>query len=274
MSSVDTFRGLTDCCQNVFTRPVPSRSFSTVACLALAPVLAACARKSDSYPFSIPPEGFFQQTEIIALTPVSMPEEIRQQAAAAGEFDSLIAAVLTDAGYSLVSVDDYLAVWGHILDQMGGVSDPITGERDEAKFELARERLYLDLSEMYYADAVLYPEIWTVDAPFAEGVASWDGTSQAMVEFGIRVLDFIGAILTRSESQLPRGTVRALSLMVFMEDMNGVEVFSDAGGIELLEQVGTDPGSLQVVPEEELFQDRERSRKAVDQALRRLVDRT
>lgn len=202
-----------------------------------------------------------------------MPEGLQNQAAAAGEFDSLIAAVLTDAGYSLVSVDDYVVAWGHILDQMGGLADPITGERDETKFELARERLYLDLSEMYHTDAVLYPEIWTVDAPFSEGVATWDGTSQAMVEFGVRVLDFIGAILSASESQLPRGTVRALSLMVFIEDMNGEEVFSHAGGIELLEKVGTDPGRRQRVPEEELFQDRQRSRKAVDQALRALVER-
>ncbi len=252
---------------------MPSRLSGTTACLTLALVVPACAGKSDSYPFSIPPEGFFQQTEIVALTPVLIPEGLQVQATAAGEFDSLIATVLADAGYSLVSVEDYVAVWGRILDQMGGLSDPITGERDETKFELARERLYLDLSEMYHADVVLYPEIWTVDAPFAEGVATWDGTSQSMVEFGVRVLDFIGAILSSSESQLPRGTVRALSLMVFMEDMNGVEVFSDAGGIELLEKVGTDPGSRQLVPEEELFQDRQRSREAVDRALRALVER-
>jgi hypothetical protein len=202
-----------------------------------------------------------------------MPGELQNQATAAGEFDSLIAAVLADAGYSLVAVDEYIAVWGRILDQMGGLSDPITGERDEMKFDLARERLYLDLSEMYQADAVLYPEIWTIDAPFGEGVATWDGTSQSMVDFGVRVLDFIGAILSSSESKLPRGTVRALSLVVFLEDMNGVEVFSDAGGIELLEIVGTDPESRRMVPEEELFQDRQRSREAVDQALRALVER-
>lgn len=243
------------------------------ACLALALSVAACAGKSDSYPLSIPPEGLFQQTKIIALTPVSIPEGLQNQASSAGEFDSLIAAVLADAGYSLVSVDDYVAVWGRILDHMGGLTDPITGERDETKFELARERLYLDLSEMYHADLVLYPEVWTVDAPFAEGVATWDGASQSMVQFGVRVLDFIGAFLSSSESQLPRGTVRALSLMVFVEDMTGVEVLSDAGGIELLEKVGADPVSRELVPQEELFQDRRRSRKAVDRALRALVER-
>ncbi len=245
----------------------------TTVCLTLALVVAACAGKSASYPFSIPPEGFLQQTEIVALTPVVIPEGLLLQATTAAEFDSLIATVLVDAGYSLVSVEDYVTLWGRILDQMGGVADPITGERDEAKFELARERLYMDLLEMYHADVVLYPELWTVDAPFAEGVASWDGTSQSMVEFGVRVLDFIGAFLSSSESQLPRGTVRALSLMVFMEEMNGVEVFSDAGGIELLEKVGTDPGSRQLVPEAELLQDRQRIRKAVDRALRALVER-
>ena len=254
-------------------RTVPARFPNPSACLTLALFVAACAGRPDPYPFSIPPEGFFQQTEIIALTPVLIPEELPNQATAAVVFDSLIAAVLTDAGYSLVSVDDYTAVWGRILDQMGGLTDPITGELDETKFELARERLYLDLSEMYHADVALYPEVWTVDAPFAAGVATWDGASQSMVKFGVRVLDVIGAFLSSSESQLPRGTVRALSLMVFVEDMSGVEVFSDAGGIELLEKVGTNPGSREPVPEEELFQDRQRSRKAVGRALRALVER-
>ncbi|MBI2073181.1 MAG: hypothetical protein HYW52_04345 [Gemmatimonadetes bacterium] len=61
------------------------------------------------------------------------------------------------------------------------------------------------------ADAVLFPEIAVVDAPYADGTATWDGTSQAVAGF------FTVLIAAIANSDLPAGTAEGLSLDVQIE---------------------------------------------------------
>ena len=79
----------------------------------------------------------------------------------------------------------------------------------------------------------------------------------------------MGALATifTEQSKLPTGTVPALSLVVFGEDMRGREMFSNAGGIQVIEKVGTDPDDIQVIPDESLLLVPKRNRKAVEIAL-------
>ena len=140
-------------------------------------------------------------------------------------------------------------------------------------YGFAGKVLFIDLTDLFDADAVLYPEIWVVEAPFADGVASWDGTSESMVGFGLRFLDVLSAIFWADEAEgLPRGTVNALSLVVFAEDMNGREVFSNAGGIQVLEKVGLNADDLKSVESEKLLRDWPRNSKAVEIALAPLIN--
>jgi hypothetical protein len=184
----------------------------------------------------------------------------------------LLTQELDSAGYRVISDVVYTEEWNRIVDHMGGLYDPATGQRDDERLELARERLYQDLSELHQAYAVLYPEIWIVDAPFSDGVAQWDGTSEALVSFGTRVLDFLGAIFNSGDSQLPYGTVPALSLMIFVEDMSGAEVISNAGGIQVLEKVGVSPDEVSEVPDGQLLVDWARIRDAVRIALEPITE--
>jgi hypothetical protein len=240
----------------------------------LAVIGSACSASSEHRTVPAPREDVLRGNETIVLTPVVLPEELEGHEAAAVELDSLIASFLASSGYSLIPADEYTAVWDGILQQMGGIYDFHSGELDNDRFDLARERLFIDLTELYQADAVLYPEVWIVDAPFSEGVAKWDGTSEAMVGFGIRLLDALGAAFSQDAgSQLPVGTVRALSLVVFLEDMSGGEVFSNAGGIQVLEKVGSNPSDIEAVRDGELLVDLERTAEAVDIALAPLVER-
>jgi hypothetical protein len=210
---------------------------------------------------------------MVVVAPVVLPEGLENREAEAAWFDSVIADRLTGGGYNVVPVGRYAEIWDQIVVQMGGLFDGSTGELDQDKFDIARERLFIDLTDLFDADAVLYPEIWAVEAPFSEGIASWDGTSEAMVGFGLRFLDALSAILSNdNNSGLPQGTVTALSLVVIAEDMSGREVFSNAGGIQLLEKVGMDADRVSTVDGEQLLRDWPRNAKAVEIVLEPLVN--
>lgn len=208
----------------------------------------------------------------MVMAPVVLPEGLEDREPEAVWIDSVIAGRLTAGGYDVVPAEQYAEIWDQIVLQMGGLVDSSTGELDEDRFELARERLFMDLTDFFDADAVLYPEIWVVEAPYSDGVACWDGTSENMVGFGLRFLDALSAILSNDQSGgLPQGTVGALSLVLIAEDMNGTEVFSNAGGIQLLEKVGMDQDDVTLVDSEQLLRDSPRNAKALDIVLEPLV---
>jgi hypothetical protein len=216
----------------------------------------------------------FHGNETIVLTPVLLPEELEGREVAATELDSLVASLLASSGYSVVPPDHYTTIWTDLVEQMGGLHDPNSGQLDQERFDLARERLFSDLTELYRADAVLYPEVWVVDAPFSDGVASWDGVREGLVGFGTRLLEALSSILWQEgQSSLPVGKVRALSLVVIAEDMSGYEILSSAGGIQVLEKVGLNPSDIEAVRDRDLLVDSERIAKAAAIALSPLLKR-
>lgn len=249
-----------------------TRRLTAIFLLSISLAASCSGRGHRTVP--VPQEIVFSGDETMVLTPVVLPEELESHEAAARELDSLVAVLLRDRGYTLVPAEQYSAIWGGIVEQMGGLFDPETGVRDDEKFALARERLFLDLGEIYQADAILYPEVWVVDAPFSDGVATWDGVSESLVGFGVKLLAALSAIFTdESDTPLPVGSVRAISLVVFAEAMNGDEVFSNSGGIQVLEKVGTDPSDIEAVRDKDILADPDRNRHAVEIALGPLLKR-
>ncbi|UCD23590.1 MAG: hypothetical protein JSW51_11185 [Gemmatimonadota bacterium] len=241
----------------------------------LSPVLvalAACSVNSDQANYTAIPDEQEVRVNTIVLTPASVPEGLEGFAGAMEEFDSLIAHSLENAGYTLVPADEYGLLWESILNRTVGLFDSTSGERNEAVFVTARQELLDLLNEQYQPDALLYPEIWVVDAPFAGGTARWDGVSQELVGVGTRIVDALGALFSASESSLPTGDVEAVSLVVFIENMDGQEIFANAGGIQVLEKVGKHPDERKAVPKEEWFADRSRNRRAVLIALGPILD--
>ncbi len=231
----------------------------------------SCGAHLDPAPMGVVPEQLLGQVKTIVLTPVSLPDELADYAAIMGQFDSLIAGMLERTRFDLIPAQEYAAIWEGILGRTEALFDSATGERNEDQFDVARQQLFGRLIELYDPDAILYPEVWIVDAPFSDGVARWDGTSQALVGLGTRLVHAIGAALSGSESHLPAGTVNALSLVVFIENMEGEELYSNSGGIQVIEKVGGDPEDRKNVPPEEWFANGVRNRKAVELALAQLL---
>ena len=232
-----------------------------------ASLTAACAIKSDQADEKATPHQPSVNVSTIVLAPVSMPDGFEEYTAAMAEFDSLIARELKAAGYQTVPAEEYALLWEGILERTDGLFDSLTGERNEAAFDTAREMLFALLSEQYHPDALLYPEVWLVDAPFSGGTAQWDGAAEELVGVGTRIVDALGALFSPNESNLPTGEVEAASLVVFVESMTGEELFANSGGIQVLEKVGSNPEDRRRVPKEKIFTNRSRNRRAVRIAL-------
>ena len=237
-------------------------------------LLTGCMSRSPYDPFPVPRKEFQPATQTIALAPVVGPPGIQVAESLLVQIDNLIEAMLLGAGFSCVPRHEYVATWEHILAQMGGLYDSVTGELDELRLEVAREQLRRDLRDLYQPDFVLYPEIWIVEAGFSNGVAKWDGASQPLVSFGTRALNVIDGALGEYGGFLPTGVVNALSLGVIVEDMDGLEIFLNSGGLEVLEKVGRDVGQPEPVLHETILTDPERNQRAVRTALSPIVERS
>ncbi len=102
------------------------------------------------------------------------------------------------------------------MEESGGFFDPYTGERHEQRFQTAVEQLEQELRDRFDPDALVYPEIWAVEAQNSYGTAMWDGTSQSASRMGAIVM--------------------ALSLIVIIEDIDGNELYVNGGGIAIAER--------------------------------------
>ncbi len=233
----------------------------------LAFFLLGCGGKPAYDPWLVPRENFLARTRMIALSPLDVPDDLEQPEPVATLFDSLLTEALQEAGFGIVPADVVSDIWGHGTDSVGGYYDPMTGRPDTSKLNPLRRYLKRRLREEHGADAILFPEISVVDAPYADGTAKWDGTSQA-------VTGFLAALLSAiANTQLPAGTAQGLSLDVQLESVEGGVVFTNRGGIELWAKPDRDGSQLNWVPRDKLFLDAKRNRKSVRVALGSILAR-
>jgi hypothetical protein len=222
----------------------------TISAGLLLTVLACYTRVYAAYDiFLIPQDEFYAKVERVALAPVVLQTEIAVPESILVHLDSLIMEKLNVAGFDVVPSVVYDEIWTRLNEETGGFFDPYTGERDEALFNKAVERLKQELTEGFSPDALIYPEVWPVEAGVTYGTAHWDGVS-------------------RSASRLAE--VLALSLVVIVEDMDGTELYVNGGGLGVTEAWSRTLGIV-TLPPLAAFQVEEWMTEAVDVALRPLV---
>ena len=149
------------------------------------------------------------------------------------------------------------------------------------------ERILKVLGEKYGADGFLLPDIEGVEAYFDGDRAEWDGVEQKVGErrgTGAKIISGILNLFRKGEHDFseedttPYGSVWALSLVVRIENAIGAQVYLGRGGLELLEKADFEGGiwfgdpipeqyEIQEVPDEELFQKRNRISRSVRIAL-------
>ena len=191
----------------------------TLATLMAATCIVACVMRGvDHGPFAIPPDSLLGNIQTIVVAPVTTTGDFVIPGDASAKLEAALEEQLQQAGFSVVPSFEYIGIWQHIADEFGGFFDTHTGDRDEELFNAATNRLRSELRERFQVDALLYPEFWDGAVPFHDGIARWDGTSQAV--FGAYGLS---------------GEVRALSLVVVIEDTAGTELYSNGIGFATVE---------------------------------------
>ncbi|UCH84370.1 MAG: hypothetical protein JSW50_01395 [Candidatus Latescibacterota bacterium] len=210
-------------------------------------------------PYLIPKKEFRNTIKVIALANTEIVEGMPDPAPIQAKFDSLLAAGLQRLGYSVVQPQEYEAVWAKLAVGMGGFIDPDTGKRDEEKVTQAAFQTVQALKADFQIDAVMFPDIVVVEAPFSAGRAVWDGVDQKIQTAGAMSSVFYGS---------QGGMVAALSLKLTVRGPDGTPVFVNSGGIEVLDTL--EGKTFEPVPRQLLFTDNERIEDAVKAALKPL----
>jgi hypothetical protein len=233
---------------------VMTRQLLFIAGLMAILIGAGCAAKAPYNPFKVDQNEFYSKTKTIALAGMTVPEGLEDPEAVRAKFESLITAKLREAGFSIVPSREAVEIWKRMTEQVDGYFDSVTGKRDEAKLQAVREHTLGELRTKFKMDAVLKPTIQVVKAPWSGGTAHWDGTKDSVKSFGKQMGEALPfALLGVAVSY--EGTVPALSLVVTVEDRNGVNVYANRGGIQVLgkfsrKQFISDPASAILTNEE------------------------
>src|SRR5690348_8876577 len=142
-----------------------------LAALVAAGLGVGCAGHSHYDPFLVPQDRIYGSVKTIALAPVTEPDELGRADLTRGRFDSLIAAELRNAGFTVVPPEESAAIWKRLTDSLGGLFSAATGERDTVKLNVARSAAMAELHARFQADAWLHPGIVFASAKFDGGDA-------------------------------------------------------------------------------------------------------
>lgn len=208
----------------------------TVWVTVLAGMSACRTAPEPPSPFALPPQLFFDSVHTIVVASVSVVGDIAIADSTLSQIESAIESKLRETELKVVSAVEYAAIWERITAQSGGFFDPYTGERIEERYQTAVESLHAELAERFGFDAILYPEVWEVVAPFDGGEARWGGVARMIT----------GA---RGYS----GDVRAATLYLVIQDEAGNELYAQEAGIQVIEYMLR--GRLTPIEPERLFED-------------------
>lgn len=249
-----------------------SRSLPAIAfILTLLALTASCSTPTPKPKAS--PMGKAEKQAIrsrvttIAVFPVTVPSTVTDPDPVIAEYETLIEAKLRDCGFQVINPEQFSDLRKQTQQEVGGWYDPVTGQRDDVKFNTYMTRVCDALTNQFKADAFLFPHIVTRMVHYGGGswvgvTAHWDGASEKLIKGGDQVLEgFMGTI--------HQGTIRAFSLATVLEDGTRLKLFSTYGGIQLEDRL-SGPGlgsSFTVQPRSALFSDTNRNHGAVDIAL-------
>jgi hypothetical protein len=221
----------------------------------------AWAKKYD--PFQVPKDEVRRTVKVVALRSPRPPQEVAHPEAIMAEYDSLLAAELSDAGFTVIPASVADSIVQQVSDSLGGLFDVKTGAMDESKKEVLAERLRRELRASHNADAILYCSFELRKAVFGSGTARWDGVSETVTK---GVFGFFSGSQTQ-------GTVGAMSLFVALQDLSGRDLYVNGGGIRVLSKLSTfSREAFKDQPIDSVFARPKRNANAVHVALERLTE--
>jgi hypothetical protein len=173
--------------------------------------------------------ALFQDSTVIAVAPVDIPPQLEVYVDAQRTFGALLAQQLRAMGFAVVPPETTVAVWLQARDSLGGYFDTYTGKAIPAKRDSVFMTMRRLLRDRHGAAAWLRPSLIVVGRPFTGGTVKWDGVEEESGGAGGLLHAFLGGTSV--------GTIPAASFAVYVQDLEGNQVYLGLGGIRLLARV-------------------------------------
>ena len=210
--------------------------------LAASPVVAA--DKDDA--FLINKRDFKKQYPVIALSPVDADAILEMPDSVATIIEEEITSHLQKRGYTVIPSSVLGDIRKEMEKQVGGTTDPETGETNLAKLQAVRSHAYRELWFRQKPDAVATIRLSVSNAQFAKGRAEWDGVKQK--------------VQSQGRDKGYGGSIAASSVSFAVYDKADRAKYLYYGGLEVLQR--RVEATLELIPAENYFGDEKKVRKA------------
>ncbi|MEY4588537.1 MAG: hypothetical protein RL497_613 [Pseudomonadota bacterium] len=217
----------------------------------------------DKTSFIVPRATIIESTKKILLMPVQtvkiqVSEETKER------YLKLIETELTGLNRVVQRGPNVADAMRQDLRTTKGLFDPNTGKYDEERVGSIRKKAITALN-ITPDTKLIYPVIEGTRAEYKNGIARWDGVNQNVFTLEPeKKRSFFDSTHASGE-----GSIRASSLTILLRDSEDKLLYSDQGGIEILEQMENQKAVTRAPSE--LFIDQSRELPAVRKALRALL---
>jgi hypothetical protein len=226
-------------------------------------VLSGCAAAPYD-PFVVSRSEIYEKVDTLAMLPMQCPEFDRKSETSA-RYEALITEHLEAAGFKVISSKESADITNAIVEQLGGIFDPVTGQVSETKRQAVSDHLVKEMNAKFDIDGFVAPRFDVVAAPWSGNSANWDGATDVTTG----KTGFWAAFGNSNMS----GTIPAMSLIVVLKNKTDTEsYYVGRGGVQLIARYGESFASgFTDIPTSEWFVDPARDAAAVSIALSALV---
>lgn len=232
--------------------------FSVVIVLSF---LSAC---NSNHRVKISKKEYVANHKSVLLTDLHLPKALSSKLAAKEYIEESVKTLFTDHGIVIHGPDVFNKEYDIQKRAVGGVYDPDTGEYDSKRGQLAEDRTLKVLQQKYGISSVLFYDVRVKGAKIDNFRAKWDGRSEVYEANNSDLTNFLSSLVSTTH-----GTIGALSLTVFLHDMNNEEMYYGAGGLQLVNKIDDDDKFIPV-PVDTLLTDEKLLKFSINEAFRKL----
>lgn len=233
-------------------RTTVSRAFALL-------LIAACAVESstvlaaDKYdPYFIDKRTLKKEYRRIVLAPIEAGSALAMPESAKQAIEAQVTKHLKKRGYAVTPSSVLAEIRKTMIDQVGGLKEPSTGEIDAAKVAAVSSHSLRELWYRHDFDALATVRVAIIQAPIENDKAEWDGVSQKVKKKG------------RGMKYTAKVAASTISFSIY--DQREQPLFVNYGGLELL--MMREKTEFKPLDPSNYFQDDKRIRKAVNIAIK------
>lgn len=220
--------------------------------VALFLVIALPVIAAEDSPFLIDKRDFKKQFKTIALAPVDAEPMFDLPASVARMLEEEVTKHLQKRGYKVIPSSVLAEIRQTMESQVGGVTDPETGQVDAAKLQAVRTHAFREMWFKHQFDALATIRVSVSQAKFESDRAEWDGVKQKIVAKG--------------RNRGYGGSIYASSVSFAVYDQTDKLMYVNYGGLEPLQM--REEAQLVPIPADNYFADEKKIRNAAQIAMK------